>query len=232
MTTREPPAAGLRILVIEPDDAIAEPLVQGLERHGFAVTKAGSGTKALMGQPPDLVILDLDAPGSTYLSRQLRTTWPAPIIAATESDCQLRQYSQTDVGVDDFVVKPFGFDELLARIRTVTQPSAEPSPLEPVQTLGPLVIDRRARSAWVDATQIDLNAKEFDFLSLLAEHPGLVVSRQTILQELRESHQYRTEMIDMHAASLRRKLGHPQWIETISKVGFRLSPATWKPSGA
>jgi DNA-binding response OmpR family regulator len=128
-----------------------------------------------------------------------------------------------EVGADDYIVKPFGFRELVARIRAVMRRSSEQVPSDQVQVLGALTVDRRTRRVLVDGTEVALSPKEFDLLALLAEDPGAVVNRQTILEEVWDPHWYGpTKTVDVHVASLRRKLGHPGWIETVRRVGLRL----------
>ena len=128
-----------------------------------------------------------------------------------------------ELGADDYLVKPFGFRELMARIRAVMRRSSEPGSSEQVQALGALTVDRRARRVLVAGTEVVLSPKEFDLLALLAEDPGAVVSRQTILEEVWDPHWYGpTKTVDVHVATLRRKLGCPEWIQTVRRVGLRL----------
>jgi DNA-binding response OmpR family regulator len=128
-----------------------------------------------------------------------------------------------ELGADDYIVKPFGFRELVARIRAVMRRSGESAPSDQVQVLGALTVDRRSRRVLVDGVEVTLSPKEFELLALLAEDPGAVVNRQTILEEVWDPHWYGpTKTVDVHVASLRRKLGHPEWIETVRRVGLRL----------
>ena len=127
-----------------------------------------------------------------------------------------------EVGADDYIVKPFGFRELIARIRAVTRRTA-PRAASPAVELGPLVVDARTRRVTVDGNEVDLSPKEFDLLALLASDPGAVVSRKRILEEVWETTWFgSSKTIDVHMAALRRKLGDPAWIETVRGVGFRL----------
>src|SRR5207302_7598725 len=129
-----------------------------------------------------------------------------------------------ELGADDYVVKPFGTRELIARIRAVTRrASSSPEPA-PVQTVGELTIDQRTRRVALGADDVALTPKEFDLLVLLAADPGAVVTRTQIMEEVWDPHWYGpTKTLDVHIAALRRKLGDPTLIETVRSVGFRLA---------
>ena len=127
-----------------------------------------------------------------------------------------------ELGADDYIVKPFGFRELLARIRAVTRRTNE-RPATRSARVGSLELDVRGRRARVDGRELDLTPKEFDLLVLLAREPGTVVSRAEILQEVWQTTWYGSaKTIDVHVAALRKKLGDPSWIETVRGVGLRL----------
>jgi DNA-binding response OmpR family regulator len=214
----------MQVLLVEDDDAIAEPMLEGLSREGFAVRRVGTGREALSSPQPDLVILDLGLPDMDGFAvcQQLRARSTVPILVVTARGSEGDKVLGLDLGADDYLVKPFGFRELVARIRAVMRRVEEPVE-EGVQELGSLVIDRRARKVFVDGDQVSLSPKEYDLLALLAEDPGAVVSRQTILEEVWDPHWYGpTKTVDVHVASLRRKLGRPEWIETVRRVGLRL----------
>lgn len=215
----------MRILVVEDDDGIAEPLVEGLEREGFEVERVATGADALNAPVPDLVILDLGLPdvdGYT-VCQQLRSKSQVPILVVTARGAEVDRVVGLELGADDYIVKPFGFRELVARIRAVMRRVGEPSLPEAAQVIGDLTVDRRTRRVFVSGEEIVLSPKEFDLLALLAEDPGAVVNRQTILEEVWDPHWYGpTKTVDVHVASLRRKLGHPDWIETVRRVGLRL----------
>jgi DNA-binding response OmpR family regulator len=211
--------------VVEDDDAIAAPLVEGLSREGFDVARVATGAEALEAATPDVVLLDLGLPdidGYT-VCRQLRSRSSVPILVVTARGAEVDRVVGLELGADDYIVKPFGFRELVARIRAVLRRSGEPPPSDQVQVLGALTVDRRSRRVVVDGAEVTLSPKEFDLLALLAEDPGAVVNRQTILEEVWDPHWYGpTKTVDVHVASLRRKLGHPEWIETVRRVGLRL----------
>jgi DNA-binding response OmpR family regulator len=215
----------VRILVVEDDDGIAEPLLEGLTREGFEVSRVATGAHALSAPIPDVILLDLGLPDvdGYWVCQQLRARSSVPILVLTARGAEVDRVVGLELGADDYLVKPFGFRELVARIRAVLRRSAEPAALDQVQVLGALTVDRRARRVLVQGVEVTLSPKEFDLLALLAEDPGAVVSRQTILEEVWDPHWYGpTKTIDVHVASLRRKLGVPEWIETVRRVGLRL----------
>ena len=214
------------MLLVEDDDSIAEPLAAGLGRHGLQVARARTGAEALAAGPHDLVLLDLGLPDMDGIDvcRQLRATSAVPIIILTARSEEVDRVLGLELGADDYVVKPFGFRELVARIRAVTR-RARPAagPAEGPQRLGGLELDRRQRLVRLDGAEVTLTVKEFDLLALLAEDPGAVFTRDQILEQVWDPHWFGpTKTLDVHVASLRRKLGDPGWIETVRGVGFRL----------
>jgi two-component system response regulator RegX3 len=214
----------MQVLVVEDDDAIAEPLVEGLLREGFSVERVASGRKALSAPEPDLVVLDLGLPDMDgyAVCQELRARSAVPILVITARGAEGDKVLGLELGADDYLVKPFGFRELVARIRAIMRRVPEPAG-DSVQDLGPLVLDRRTRKVFVEGSEVPLSPKEYDLLALLAEDPGAVVNRQTILEEVWDPHWYGpTKTVDVHVASLRKKLGRPEWIETVRKVGLRL----------
>jgi DNA-binding response OmpR family regulator len=157
--------------------------------------------------------------------QQLRAGSDVPILVVTARGDEGDKVLGLELGADDYLVKPFGFRELVARIRAVLRRMPEPSG-DGVQELGPLRLDRRTRKVLVDRVEVTLSPKEYELLALLAADPGAVVDRQTILEEVWDPHWYGpTKTVDVHVASLRKKLGHPDWIETVRKVGLRLGGA-------
>jgi DNA-binding response OmpR family regulator len=215
----------MRLLIVEDEDGIAEPLAEGLRREGFEVERVSTGEAALAMPEPDIVLLDLGLPDTDGFSvaRELRSRSAVPIIMVTAKGEEVDRVVGLELGADDYIVKPFGFRELLARIRAVMRRSSESAGADQVQVLGALTVDRRSRRVVVDGAEVTLSPKEFDLLALLAEDPGAVVNRQTILEEVWDPHWYGpTKTVDVHVASLRRKLGHPEWIETVRRVGLRL----------
>jgi DNA-binding response OmpR family regulator len=216
----------MRVLLVEDDDSIAEPLTAGLGRHGFAVSRARTGAEALAAPPHEVVLLDLGLPDMDGIDvcRQLRAGSAVPIIVVTARAEEVDRVLGLELGADDYVVKPFGFRELVARIRAVTRRTGPTAgSVEEPQRLGRLELDRRQRRVLVDGTEVALTAKEFDLLALLAEDPGAVLERDQILEQVWDPHWFGpTKTLDVHVASLRKKLGDPGWIETVRGVGFRL----------
>jgi DNA-binding response OmpR family regulator len=218
----------VRILIVEDEDAIAVPLAEGLRREGFETTHAATGGAALAAGDHDLVLLDLRLPDMDGLDvcRELRARSAVPIIVVTAKGEEVDRVVGLEVGADDYVVKPFGLRELVARIRAVSRRAqARPGAGDDGDALGVggLEVDLRAHRATLDGAELQLTAKEFDLLALLARDPGAVVSRERILAEVWNTTWYGSaKTIDVHVASLRRKLGDPGWIETVRGVGLRL----------
>ncbi len=211
---------------MEDDDAIATPLADGLRREGFEVTRVATGEAALEAPLPDLVLLDLRLPGmdGTEVCRRLRARSDVPIIVVTAKGEEVDRVVGLELGADDYIVKPFGFRELLARIRAVMRRVRPGSDRAQIR-VGELEIDVRGRRASLSGAPLGLTTKEFDLLALLASEPGTVVSRQRILRVVWDTEWFGpTKTVDVHVASLRKKLGNPAWIETVRGIGLRLVP--------
>ncbi|MGC0344151.1 two-component system response regulator RegX3 [Streptomyces sp. SLBN-8D4] len=236
----------MRLLLIEDDDRIAGPLTEGLGRYGFTVERARTGAAGLAdtGEAPDLVLLDLGLPDMDGLDvcRTLRARSAIPIIMITARGEEADRVVGLELGADDYLAKPFGVRELVARIRAVTRrtgtqqalptaaqaqaPAATPAsvPAAAAQQLGRLEIDRRTRQVRLQGREIALSPREFDLLAYLADDPGAVHSRQQIMDTVWDPHFFGpTKTLDAHVAALRRKLGDPAWIITVRGVGFRLT---------
>jgi DNA-binding response OmpR family regulator len=218
----------VRVLIVEDDESIATSLARGLEREGFATQLATTGEAALRARGYDVVLLDLGLPDvdGFDVCRRLRTGSDVPIIVVSARSDEVDRVIGLELGADDYIVKPFGFRELVARIRAVMRRGqSRPDDHAPVR-IGALTVDRRTRRVIMDDDEIALTPKEFDILALLAEDPGAVHSREKILEEVWDPHWYGpTKTLDVHVASLRKKLGDPSWIETVRGVGFRLQDA-------
>jgi DNA-binding response OmpR family regulator len=216
----------MRVLVVEDDESIAAPLLEALERAGFEMAWAATGERALaMAGDADLVLLDLGLPDmdGSDVCRRLRETSSTPVIVVTARGDESDRVLGLELGADDYVVKPFGTRELIARIRAVARRSGPAQEIAGPQRIGELEIDRRTRRVTVAGREIALTPKEFDLLALLGDDAGAVVSRQEIMDEVWDPHWYGpTKTLDVHVASVRKKLGDPGWIETVRSVGFRL----------
>ncbi len=215
----------MRLLVVEDDDGIAVPLVTGLRREGFEVQRVATGAEALAAPEPDLVLLDLRLPDTDgyAVAREMRARSRVPIIMVTAKGEEVDRVIGLELGADDYVVKPFGLRELVARINAVMRRVAEIPEPDPVVVVGDLQVDRRQHQVRVAGRDVALTPKEFDLLSLLAADPGAAVDRRRILEEVWGTRWYGpTKTIDVHISSLRRKLGDPGWIETVRGVSFRL----------
>jgi two-component system, OmpR family, response regulator RegX3 len=221
----------MRLLVVEDDPAIAGPLCTGLQRENFEVDLARTGADALAAGEADLVLLDLGLPDMDGgdVCRKLRERSEVPIIVVTARGDELDRVILLELGADDYVVKPFGFRELVARIRAVLRrvnaPAAAPQP-EPTLTVGPLVVDTRTRGVTWHGEDVSLTPKEHDLLAYLARDPGAVMTRAQLMEDVWDENWWgSTKTLDVHIASLRKKLS-PELIETVRGVGFRLVDAS------
>jgi DNA-binding response OmpR family regulator len=217
--------ASTRVLVVEDDASIAAQLVRGLSRGGYQVNHVMTGNEALTWGKSDVVLLDLELPDldGVQVCRKLRERSDAAIIVVTAHGEEPDRVMALDAGADDYLVKPFGLAELQARIRAVLR---RVRPGGDVVRHGPLVVDIRTHRVTVSGSEVSLTPKEFDILECLASDPGRVVTRQEILETAWDAHWYGpTKVLDVHMASLRRKLGTPGLIETVYGRGFRLGEA-------
>jgi two-component system, OmpR family, response regulator RegX3 len=230
----------VQILLVEDDDHVAEPLIIGLERYGHTVDRVATGAEALRAPPQDMVLLDLGLPDldGHEVCRRLREESDVPIIVLTARSDELDRVLGLQVGADDYVVKPYGFRELLARIEAVTRRSRRRDPaggsedpgLVPV-TVDPsgrgLMVDARTRRANLNGEELKLTRKEFALLQFLAADPGAVRTREEIIDNVWDENWFgSTRTLDVHIGTLRVKLGGVEWIETVRGVGFRLAGLT------
>jgi two-component system response regulator RegX3 len=226
-------AAGRRtILLVEDEAAIAEPLVDSLEREGFALEVAGTvadGIEQAGRLRPDLILLDLMLPdGSGFdVCREVRRGSQVPIIMLTARGEEADRIIGLELGADDYVVKPFSAREVAARVRAVLRrTSVQPRPDgdEPLEAAG-VRLDPATRSVTRDGEPVDLTRKEFDLLRLLMAHAGSVVTRERLIDEVWDVNWFgSTKTLDVHVSGLRRKLGDdsaaPRYIHTVRGVGF------------
>ncbi len=216
----------MKVLLVEDDPSIAASLVEGLQANGFTVTHVSTGAGALSAPAVDVVLLDIGLPDMDGFDvcRQIRKSSMVPIILLTARSEELDRVVGLELGADDYVTKPFGFRELVARIRAVTRRAgmADSVVSGPID-LGSLSIDERTRRALLDGEELQLTTKEFDLLVYLAAEPGVVHRRTDILEHVWDVNWYGpTKTLDAHIAALRKKLGNPEWIQAVRGVGFRL----------
>ena len=214
----------MEVLLVEDEDAIAAPLAEGLRREGFAVTRVATGQAALDAPVPDVVLLDLRLPDldGYEVCRRIRARSHVPIIVVTAKGEEVDRVVGLELGADDYVVKPFGLRELVARIRAVLRRSTRQSADVDLLEVDGLTLDLRGRRVDFDGREVQLTAKEFDLLALLMRDAGAVVTKQRILNEVWNTSWYgATKTVDVHVASLRKKLGDPGLIETVRGIGLR-----------
>lgn len=212
----------MRVLVVEDDRAVAEPLVSGLKRHGLEVAHVATAAEVLPAvADADIVLLDLGLPDDDGLGvlRDIRRVSEVPVIIVSARGQEGDRVIGLELGADDYVVKPFSVRELSARIRAVSRRRR----VDPSVGSGRLVIDRGRRRVMFDGRSIELTAKEFDLLAVLAEEPGRVVPRQELLSRVWDPVWHGTgKTLDVHVSSLRRKMGETELVETVRGVGYRL----------
>ena len=224
----------MRLLVVEDDPTIAEPLRRGLMREGFDVDLAGTGADALAAGECDLVLLDLGLPDidGRDVCRHMRARSSIPIIVVTARGDEIDRVILLELGADDYVVKPFGFRELLARIRAVLRRTSGGPPTAQTDAridAGLLQIDTRTRNVTYDGRPVALTPKEHDLLVYLARDPDVVHTREQIIENVWDDNWWgSTKTLDVHVASLRKKLA-PETIETVRGVGFRFVDLTALP---
>lgn len=224
--------ANERILLVEDDAAIAEPLRYQLERHGYQVVAAGDGREALdvaRRSVPDLVLLDLMLPGldGIEVCRELRSHSPVPVLMMTARGEESDRVLGLEMGADDYIVKPFSFRELLARIRAnLRRVALDTRSGGPVQ-LGPVRIDLARRAVTKDGQPVALSFREFELLGALALAQGAVCSRESLLNAVWGPDWVGDpRTVDVHVRWLREKLerdaAHPELLLTSRGAGYRL----------
>ncbi len=217
---------GVDVLLVEDDDAIASSLATGLTSAGMSVRRVSNGTDAVAAKVPDIYLLDVGLPDfdGFEVCRRIRQLHHTPIIMLTARNEEIDRVFGLEIGADDYVTKPFGLRELIARIRAVSRRLTNSETIHTAAiTVGGLALDADARRATLDGVSLDLTAKEFDLLLYLASQPGIVHRRNDIMEAVWETNWYGpTKTLDAHVAAIRKKLGNAKWIEAIRSVGFRL----------
>jgi DNA-binding response OmpR family regulator len=229
-----------RILVVEDDEAIRIACRRGLTEAGHAVATAARGLTGLelvLSGDPQVVLLDLGLPDvdGIALISMIRAASEVPIIVITAQDDDPTMVEALDNGADDYVVKPFGTDQVAARIRAVLRRSgATPSAVVEPLRVGKLVIDERSRMATLNGQRLELARKEFDLLMALASRHGQVVTKAELLAEVwQEAYGGSDRTVDVHLSWLRRKLGEsaaePRYLHSVRGVGVRLVDPEHEP---
>jgi len=225
---------GARILVVDDEIEIVRALERSLAAHGFEVFTAGSGEEALEAishHRPDVILLDLGLPSMSGLEviKRVRAQSNLPIIVLSVKDTEHDKVQAFDLGADDYVPKPFGMDEVLARLRAALRHSAQvESGTEAIFTAGPLRVDFAQRLVQVNGQEVKLTPTEYDLLKALIKNSGKIMTRKLLLSQVwgtgygAESH-----YLHVYVGQLRRKIepdpAHPRFILTISGVGYRFN---------
>jgi DNA-binding response OmpR family regulator len=227
------------ILLVDDEPSLRASLSYNLARSGFQVQTAADGPAALQAvrqQPPDLVLLDVMLPGvdGFELCRRLRTQIDAPILMLTARDDPVDRVVGLEVGADDYVTKPFGLRELVARVRAhlrrgamVQAASLLPSPPDDLLAVGGLRLDAGARRAELDGRPLPLRRREFDLLAYLARNPGVVLTRKQLIENVWDDDvEGNTRTVDVHIRRLRRylqpTLDAPGFLHTVRGTGYVL----------
>jgi DNA-binding response OmpR family regulator len=232
MSENSPP---IRILLVEDDEKIAEPLIFGLEKEGCQVLHAVDGPRGLelaRGGQPDVILLDVMLPGidGFRLCRILRQESAVPIIMLTARGQELDRVMGLEIGADDYVVKPFSFRELLARVRAALRRRELDRGERPVAaervTVGCIALDRAARLVWRGDHQVELTPREFNLLAVLMERRGQAVSRSELFDRVwGEGWIGDPRTLDVHVRWLREKLeddpSAPRYLQTVRGYGYR-----------
>ncbi len=218
------------ILIVEDEAEIAGYLRRGLTFEGYTVEIASDGRQALdmaREQPPDLVVLDLMLPGIDGLevARRLRSASDVPIIMLTARDAIPDRVAGLEAGADDYLIKPFAFEELLARIRVQLR-RRQREDAATVLRYGPLTMDLAAHEVTIGDRRVDLTAKEYDLLELFMRHPQQVLTRDVIYDRVwGYNFGGESNIIEVYVRYLRQKLeahGEPRLIHTVRGVGYIL----------
>jgi two-component system KDP operon response regulator KdpE len=223
-----------RVLVIEDDAGIRRFVRLALESEGLEVAEAGTIERGVVEaglRAPDLVVLDLGLPdgdGATFI-RQLRSWSSAPVLVLSARSGESEKVRALDAGADDYLAKPFGSAELLARARAhLRRRQWHAGADEAVLAFGELQIDRARRKVWVAGELVHLTPIEYRLLSLLIRHPDRVLTHRWLLQELwGPAHAEQTHYVRVHMANLRKKVeadpSRPRWLLTETGVGYRFA---------
>jgi DNA-binding response OmpR family regulator len=214
------------VLLVEDEHSIGSMTRGYLERHGYRVVWVRSGEEALTElerHPVRIVVLDIRLPGMDGfdVARTIRTRSDIPILMLTARDEEPDRVAGLELGADDYLTKPFSPRELVARMKAVLRRTDGRS-AQDVLTLADVTLDRDAREVVVDGRSVELTTKEFDLLATLLENPGIVISRDQLLDRVwGMTYPGGTRTVDVHVAQLRRKLGKPELIRTVRGAGYK-----------
>ena len=218
---------GDRVLVVDDDPPLRRMLARTLSAEGYEVTVAGDGGGALAEAErtaPDVIVLDVAMPGLDGLTvaRRLRGKGlPTPILMLTARDAVPDRVAGLEAGADDYLVKPFAVQELIARLRALTRRVGDPVGSEGLRSYGDLTFDVAARRAIRGGRAIELTGREAALLELLLRETGRVVTRERALEEIWDG-AAEANVVDRYVTRLRRKLGSPPLIQTVRGSGFTL----------
>jgi len=214
---------GSRVLVVEDDPRLAATLDRVLSAEGHDVEVAGDGNEALnraRGRPFDLVVLDIMLPGLDGISvcRRLRSTGSVPILLLTALGGTEERVRGLDSGADDYLVKPFAYEELLARVRALLRRTAPPDHLR----FGDLRVEPASRAAWRGERALELTPTEFDLLQHFVRHPRQVLSREQLIDAVWKGEAETDNVVAVYVGYLRHKLGLPPLLHTVRGAGYAL----------
>lgn len=221
----------MRILLVEDEASIAEPLATGLRREGYEVEHAATGAAALEAQAADLVLLDLRLPDMDGLDvcRRLRASSSVPIIVVTARGEEADRVVGLELGADDYVTKPFSPRELAARVRSVLRRSRAGSLSTERLSFGDVELDAHTREVRRGGKEVRLTAKEFDLLWFLASHPRRVFGRDQLMSRVwGYEAALDTGTVTVHVRRIREKIeddpSEPRHVQTVWGVGYRVVP--------
>ncbi len=227
-----------RLVLVEDEDAIVRPLFAALEREGYEVSRfvrAEDAIDRMPGLAPDLVIMDIGLPGMSGLTacELIRRRWGTPVLMLTARGAEDDRLAGFRAGADDYLPKPFGVQELVARVRAILR-RALATPRERIReepiVVGALQLDPARREVRVDGRLVPMAPREFDLLETLMRHSPAVVGRADLVAEVWDAHwSGSTKTLDVHVAQVRRKIEQdpsaPRYLHTVRGVGYQVRDA-------